>query len=208
MPACRACARQPCRPHSAEHRRQHADADVTGSGTSALSEQLLNPALRSCCAVQVNFGELFFGESSRRHLTLVNNGPTEACFDLSFGSVADLKALLATGPDEEASTGDDSQLAAFLQVARIRVSGTVLSPAILCSCSAAVWVLVERTLFVWMPCLKLNGAVCGTCVVCYDLQTGKVTRGQGYNAEGVAHLRCHRTLQQRTAAADVQALLA
>lgn len=71
--------------------------------------------------LQVNFGELFFGESASRHLTLVNNGPTEACFDLSFGSVADLKALLATGPDEEASTSDD-RLAAFLQVARIRVS--------------------------------------------------------------------------------------
>jgi hypothetical protein len=73
------------------------------------------------CDVQVNFGELFFGESASRCLTLVNNSPTEACFDLSFGSVAGLKALLATGPDEQASTADD-RLAAFLQVARIRVS--------------------------------------------------------------------------------------
>jgi hypothetical protein len=69
----------------------------------------------------VHFGELFFGESVSRQLTLLNNGPTEACFDLSFGSVADLKALLATGPDDEASTPDD-RLAAFLQVAQIRVS--------------------------------------------------------------------------------------
>jgi hypothetical protein len=52
----------------------------------------------------------------------VNNGPTEACFDLSFGSLEDLKALLAAGPDEEAGSGDD-RLAAFLQVARIRVRG-------------------------------------------------------------------------------------
>lgn len=70
---------------------------------------------------QVQFGELFFGESASCQLTLVNNGPTEACFDLSFGSVSDLKALLATGPDEEASAPDD-RLTAFLQVARIRVS--------------------------------------------------------------------------------------
>lgn len=68
----------------------------------------------------MHFGELFFGESVSRTLTLLNTGPTEACFDLSFGSVADLKALLATG-DEEASTPDD-RLAAFLQVAQIRVS--------------------------------------------------------------------------------------
>jgi hypothetical protein len=92
----------------------------------------------SCCALQVNFGELFFGESSRRALTLVNNGPTEACFDLSFGSVADLKALLATGPDEEASTADD-RLAAFLQVARIRVRAPhTAQPGQLCAAAAAL----------------------------------------------------------------------
>lgn len=165
--------------------------------------------MRSCYALQVNFGELFFGESSRRHLTLVNNGPTEACFDLSFGSVADLKALLATGPDEEASTADDDRLAAFLQVARMRVSGMVLSPAVLCSCAAAVWVLVERALFVWMLETE-RGCVTHlkTYVVCFNLRPGKVTRGQRHDAEVVAHLRCHRTLQQRTAAADIQALLA
>jgi hypothetical protein len=72
--------------------------------------------------LQLNVGELFFGESSSRHLVLVNNGPTEACFDLSFGSLEDLKALLAAGPDEEAGSGND-RLAAFLQVARIRVRG-------------------------------------------------------------------------------------
>lgn len=76
---------------------------------------------------QLNFGELFFGESASRHLTLVNNGPTEACFDLSFGSLEDLKALLAAGPDEEAGSGDD-RLAAFLQVARIRVRGGTAGP--------------------------------------------------------------------------------
>lgn len=121
----------------------------------------------SCCALQVNFGELFFGESSRRHLTLVNNGPTEACFDLSFGSVADLKALLTTGPDEEASTADEDRLAAFLQVARIWVSGGTMLSARQSFCAAAVLLLsgcstVERTRFVWMPCMKLNGAVCDT----------------------------------------------
>ena len=68
--------------------------------------------------MQVNFGELFFGESDTRSLVLVNNGATEACFDLSFGSVSDLKALLT---DDEPSTPDD-RLAAFLQVAKIRVS--------------------------------------------------------------------------------------
>jgi hypothetical protein len=89
---------------------------------------------------QVHFGELFFGESVSRQLTLLNNGPTEACFDLSFGSVADLKALLATGPDEEASTPDD-RLAAFLQVAQIRVSSSrcmaTHQPAVLSQTEAA-----------------------------------------------------------------------
>lgn len=73
--------------------------------------------------MQVQFGELFFGESATRCLTLVNNGPTEACFDLSFGSVSDLKALLSGGPDDDVMSGSqDDRLAAFLQVARIRVS--------------------------------------------------------------------------------------
>jgi len=77
----------------------------------------------SCCGMQVQFGELFFGESATRCLTLVNNGPTEACFDLSFGSMSDLKALLSGGPDDDVMSGSqDDRLAAFLQVARIRVS--------------------------------------------------------------------------------------
>lgn len=71
--------------------------------------------------LQVAFGELFLGESSSKQLLLVNNGPTEACFDLSFGSLEDLKAVLAPGGDDDPGGGDD-KVTAFLQVARIRVS--------------------------------------------------------------------------------------
>lgn len=88
--------------------------------------------------LQIAFGELFFGESVSRELTLVNSGPTEVCFDLSFGSTADLKALLATGPDEDVTAADD-RLATFLQVARIRVSSWWL--AALCACAGMCEVL-------------------------------------------------------------------
>lgn len=68
--------------------------------------------------MQLNFGGMFFGEAVTRIITVFNNGPAEARFDLSYGSKADMAAIAAT--ENEGPTGDD-QHAAFLRMARIRV---------------------------------------------------------------------------------------
>jgi hypothetical protein len=67
--------------------------------------------------LQLNFGSMFFGESLVKQVAILNNSPTEARFDLSYGSTADMKAI--AGADK--ADGDDSQHASFLQMARVRV---------------------------------------------------------------------------------------
>jgi hypothetical protein len=69
---------------------------------------------------QVEFGQLYYGESTTREVVLVNTGPAEAKFDLSFGAAADMQAFAA-----EANAGGDSTTN-FLAVARVRVSGSSL----------------------------------------------------------------------------------
>lgn len=73
--------------------------------------------------LQVDFGELFVGESATRCVSVINNGPAETRFDLSYGSTLDMKGML--GDDDAGAAGaggaDDDSLAAFLQVSRVRV---------------------------------------------------------------------------------------
>jgi hypothetical protein len=67
--------------------------------------------------MQLNFGSMFFGEALTKQVAIFNNSPSEARFDLSYGSTADMKAI--AGADK--AGGDDSPHAAFLQMARVRV---------------------------------------------------------------------------------------
>lgn len=80
-------------------------------------EDLLS--IDGCMYLQLNFGSIFFGEAVTRSITVFNNGPAEARFDLSYGSKTDMAAIAATDNDGP-SVGDD-QHAAFLKMARIRV---------------------------------------------------------------------------------------
>jgi hypothetical protein len=94
--------------------------------------------------VQVAFGELFHGESSTRTLALVNSGPTEARYDLSYGSLLDMQAVLADDDGSGSGPASDDPLSAFLQVSRARVSAIQLSstltpgPKPLCADRAAL----------------------------------------------------------------------
>jgi len=78
--------------------------------------------------LQLDFGYMFFGDAATRTVSLHNNGPVEAHFDVSYGSAADMKTLTADRDAEVGSAGSagapaaDDEVARFLQAARVRVS--------------------------------------------------------------------------------------
>jgi hypothetical protein len=80
---------------------------------------------------------MFFGEALVKQVAILNNSPTEARFDLSYGSTADMKAI--AGSDK--ADGDDSPHATFLQMARVRVRTNLAADAtprlVLSACSAS-----------------------------------------------------------------------
>lgn len=77
------------------------------------------PSVAAAASDQVDFGSTVLGQAATLHLGLVNRSPLPAHFDLSFGSPADMGA---TGGEGEGGGGGDPD-AAFLKVARLRVSG-------------------------------------------------------------------------------------
>jgi hypothetical protein len=83
--------------------------------------------------MQLNFGSMFFGEALTKHVAIFNNSPSEARFDLSYGSTADMKAI--AGADK--ADGDDSPHAIFLQMARVRVRTAAAARPSLSMCLSA-----------------------------------------------------------------------
>lgn len=167
------------------------------------------PATRaSVSKMQVNFGELYFGESATRCLTLVNNGPTEAQWDTMAGSVSDLTALLDAGPDE-ASNAPGDRLAAFMQVARIRVSNCSTRSATGCSWHGAYHSSLAKGGF-WRDTQKSPApqlSLMHAAVVCaVSWLPGQGAGGQGHDAQRDASVRGDRTLRQHAAEDHVQAV--
>jgi hypothetical protein len=66
--------------------------------------------------MQVDFGSLFFGEGTTQQISIINNGPTEAKYILSYGVEADMRML-----DQGEVEGAGDPYTGFLAVARIRV---------------------------------------------------------------------------------------
>jgi hypothetical protein len=78
--------------------------------------------------MQLNFGSMFFGEALTKQVAIFNNSPSEARFDLSYGSTADMKAIASA---DKTADRDDSPHATFLQMARVRVrTAAVAKPSL------------------------------------------------------------------------------
>ncbi len=74
----------------------------------------------------VEFGDVMIGQRVERKFALFNNGPSEARFDLSYGTLADMGPADKSGPEGSVlggSDGGDDPYGAFLKTARIRVGG-------------------------------------------------------------------------------------
>lgn len=82
--------------------------------------------------MQLQFAPMFFGEAVHKNVAIFNNGPTEVRFDLSYGKAADMKALAGSDKGEEAHGG---QHAAFMQMARVRVSNYIRASALIQQCN-------------------------------------------------------------------------
>eukprot|EP00775_Hariotina_reticulata_P012144 gene12144-12282_t len=86
--------------------------------------QLVDSKDHKAAIAELDFGRMFFGDAGTRTVSLYNNGPVEAHFDVSYGTAADMKALAVDGEAELGSAPTEApaadEVTRFLRAACVR----------------------------------------------------------------------------------------